>query len=281
MASKKILITNDDGVLALGIIALARALRDIAEVTVVAPESQQSAVGHSITLHKPLRCVELDNFPVDGVSAYSTNGTPTDSVLLGIHAVIGEKPDLVISGINGGPNLGADVTYSGTVAGALEGVVAGIPSISCSMGAFENLDYNNCAEFVRILAMIIFEESLPDGVLLNVNYPNIPTEEIKGIKITRLGQRWYDDVVHERVDPRGRKYYWITGKKVLYGRQEGTDSHEVSNGYISITPLALDITCSEYMAQFADILIAYSARNDDKKTGLSIPYEISGPTVCK
>ncbi|MCX6646356.1 MAG: 5'/3'-nucleotidase SurE [bacterium] len=277
----KILITNDDGVRAPGIIALASALKEIADVILVAPESQQSAVGHSITLHKPLRCVELDNFPIDGIKAFSTNGTPTDSILLGIHAVIGEKPDLVISGINGGPNLGADVTYSGTVAGALEGVVAGIPSISCSMGGFENLDYKGCAEFVKILARIVHEESLPDGILLNINYPNIPEEEIKGIKITRLGQRWYDDVVHERVDPRGRKYYWITGKKVLYGRQEGTDSHEIENGFISITPLGLDITSIEYLVNVADMLSCYTGVKSANKSGLKIPYEVFGPTACK
>lgn len=275
----KILITNDDGIRAPGIIALARALKVIAEVTIVAPESQQSAAAHSITLHKPLRCVELDKFPVEGVTAFSTNGTPTDAVLLGIHAVIGEKPDLVVSGINGGPNLGADVTYSGTVAGALEGVVARIPAISCSMGGFDNLDYNGCAEFIKILAMIVIEESLPDGILLNVNYPNVTSDKIKGIKITRLGQRWYEDVVHERVDPRGRKYYWITGKKVLYGKQENTDSHEVGNGYISITPLALDITSENSMARVTEILAGYSGKRGDGDSGFKMPYDVIKPAI--
>jgi len=238
----KILVTNDDGVRADGLIALAAELSKIADVTVVAPDKQQSAVSHSITLHKPLRCVELKDFPIDAVAAFATNGTPTDAVLLGIHAVIGENPDLVISGINGGPNLGADVTYSGTVAGAMEGLVAKVPSIAVSMGAFENLRYDDCACFIGRLANLIGESGLPKGVLLNVNYPNIPPDEIKGVAVTHLGQRWYDDVVHERVDPRGRKYYWITGKKRLEGKLEDTDAHEMGRGYISVTPLTLDMT---------------------------------------
>ncbi len=277
----KILVTNDDGVRAPGIIAVARALIGLGEVTVVAPEMQQSAVSHSITLHKPLRCIEVTEFPVDGVRAFSTNGTPTDAVLLGIHAVIGEKPDLVVSGINEGPNLGADVTYSGTVAGALEGVVANIPAISCSMGAFDNLDYEGCAEFIKLLANVLGKVTMPDGILLNVNYPNIPRDRIKGVKITRLGQRWYDDVVHERVDPRGRKYYWITGKKVLYGRKDGTDSYELDNGFISITPLTLDVTSDKSMDWLFDILSSHSLNNGDLESDLKIPYEVTGPTVCK
>ena len=135
----KILITNDDGVRAPGLIALANAVRDLGDIVVVAPQTQQSAVGHSITLHKPLRCYPQEDFPVDGVRAFCTSGTPTDAVLLGIHAIMHEKPDVVLSGINGGPNLGADVTYSGTVAGAMEGIVARVPSISASMGSFGEL----------------------------------------------------------------------------------------------------------------------------------------------
>ncbi len=250
----KILITNDDGIRADGILILADALRKLGRVIVVAPASQQSAVSHSITLHTPLRLVSETDFPVDGVDAYSTNGTPTDAVLLGIHAVFGEKPDVVVSGINAGPNLGADVTYSGTVAGAMEGVVARVPSISVSMGAFDNLNYQDCAEFMVSLVKIVGSGVFPDDILLNVNYPNLPLDAIKGVAITRLGQRWYDDVVHERTDPRGRKYYWITGKKVLYGLLDGTDAHELERGYISITPLTLDMTCDNLLGRVSEVL---------------------------
>jgi len=267
----KILITNDDGIRAPGIVALADAMKDAGEVVVCAPESQQSAVSHSITLHKPLRCREVPDFPVDGIRAYSTNGTPTDAVLLGIHAVFGEKPDVVISGINAGPNLGADVTYSGTVAGAMEGIVAMIPSIAVSMGAFENLMYKDCAEFTNNLCEIVLRCDFPRDILLNVNYPNVALDEIKGVAVTKLGQRWYDDVVHERVDPRGRKYYWITGKKVLYGQKDGTDAYELERGFISVTPLTLDMTHDPAMKKLGDILASPSEYTDGT---CEFPYEV-------
>jgi len=267
----KILITNDDGIRADGITALAAALKSLGRVVVVAPASQQSAVSHSITLHKPLRLVEASDFPVDGVEAFSTNGTPTDAVLLGIHAVYGESPDLIVSGINAGPNLGGDVTYSGTVAGAMEGVIAGIPSISVSMGAFDNLLYDDCADFISRLIKTLFGNSFPSDILLNVNYPNIQKSEIKGVAITRLGQRWYDDVVHARVDPRGRTYYWITGKKVLTGKQDGTDAHELDKGYISLTPLSLDMTCTDLLPKLAGILVCPS---DTEDTACGLSYEV-------
>jgi len=267
----KILLTNDDGVRAPGLISVAASLKKLGEVVIVAPESQQSAVSHSITLHKPLRCNRLDDFPVGGVRAYATSGTPTDAVLLGIHAVFGCNPDIVISGINGGPNLGADVTYSGTVAGAMEGIVAGVPSIAVSMGAFDNLNYDDCADFTAALAAIVLKGPFPSGVLLNVNYPNIDREKIMGVMVTRLGQRWYEDVVHERVDPRGQKYYWITGRKVLTGRLEGTDAHELEKGYISITPITLDMTSYSHLDDVAGVLTG------SPDSGDSLGYQITGP----
>jgi len=270
----KILLTNDDGVTAPGLLALAEVMREEGRVVIVAPATQQSAVSHSITLHKPLRCVSLGDFPVDGVEAFSTNGTPTDSVLLGIHAIFREKPDIVVSGINSGPNLGADVTYSGTVAGAMEGVVARVPSIAVSMGAFESLNYIDCADFTRQIAKIVGSGVFPNDILLNINYPNLPRDKIKGATITRLGLRWYDDVIHERVDPRGRKYYWITGKKVLSGRDPGTDAFELERGYISITPLTLDMTRDSLMERVAEILSKPSTVGLDE---FRLPFEVSGP----
>ena len=250
----KILITNDDGVRAPGLIALTRAVMDLGEVVVVAPQSQQSAVSHSITLHKPLRCFSEDDFPVEGVRAFHTNGTPTDAILLGIHVILREKPDVVLSGINAGPNLGADVTYSGTVAAAMEGVVALVPSIAVSMGSFDECRYSDCAEFIRGLTEIVGKGTFGKDTLLNVNYPNLPPEEIKGVAVTRLGIRWYDDVIHERVDPRGAKYYWISGKKILHGREPGTDSFALDSGYISITPLTLDMTRLDIMDTVTSVL---------------------------
>jgi len=273
----KILITNDDGIRAQGLISLVKALKNLGRVVVVAPDSQQSAVSHSITLHKPLRCVESTDFPVEGVEAFYTNGTPTDAVLLGIHAIYREKPDIIVSGINSGPNLGGDVTYSGTVAGAMEGVIARVPSISVSMGAFENLLYDDCAAFILDLVRVMSANSLPGEILLNVNYPNIPKSEIKGVAITRLGQRWYDDVVHSRIDPRGRKYYWITGKKVLTGKQDGTDAHELSKGYISITPLTLDMTSVGQLHELARML---GCPDDSALNDCRLPYSVfSAPSL--
>ncbi|HDS30652.1 MAG TPA: 5'/3'-nucleotidase SurE [Firmicutes bacterium] len=250
----KILLTNDDGIRAEGLISLARAMSGLGDIVVVAPASQQSAVGHSITLHKPLRCIPEPDFPVKNIRVFSTNGTPTDSVLLGIHGIFGEKPDIVISGINSGPNLGYDVTYSGTVAGAMEGVVAGIPSISVSMGAFENIDYDGCARFIRKLTKLVVASNFKSVVLLNVNYPNLPEESINGVAVTRLGQRWYDDVLHKRVDPRGREYFWVTGKSVSACSQPDTDACELERGFISITPLSLDMTDTQSMDEIAGIL---------------------------
>ncbi len=272
----RILITNDDGVRAPGLIALAEAVARLGDVVIVAPATQQSAVSHSITLHKPLRCTAEKDFPVEGIRVFSTNGTPTDAVLLGIHAVFGERPDVILSGINAGPNLGADVTYSGTVAGAMEGVVARVPSIAISMGAFDNLRYADCAEFASRLAAMAGDGVFPDDVLLNVNYPNIPPDEIKGIAITRLGRRWYDDVLHKRVDPRGREYYWITGKLVQRSGDRGTDACELDGGYISVTPLSLDMTRSSILTEIAEILTDSAPGNQaDSK----LQYTVHGPKL--
>jgi 5'-nucleotidase len=272
----KILITNDDGVRAPGLIALAKAVRELGDGVVVAPQAQQSAVGHSITLHKPLRLTPLEDFPVEGVQAYSTNGTPTDAILLGINAVLKDKPDVVLSGINGGPNLGADVTYSGTVAAAMEGLVAKVPSIAASMGSFEQLRYDECAAFIKYLAEILGKGLLGAEVLLNVNYPNLPRDEIKGVAVTRLGLRWYDDVLHERVDPRGCKYYWISGKKILHGREPGTDAFELDSGFISITPLTLDMTKLSLMESVASVLTNSGAAAPDGQKPLVVVGPVSG-----
>ncbi|MCI0480077.1 MAG: 5'/3'-nucleotidase SurE [Candidatus Dadabacteria bacterium] len=238
----QILLTNDDGLFAPGIIALARELSGIAEVIIVAPESPRSAVGHSITLHKALR---LNRVTIPGldVEAYTTNGTPTDAVMLGFFAVLSEeKPDLVISGINKGPNMGEDITYSGTVAAAMEGALVGIPSISMSLGTYDGERFDQAAKF--LCGFVAEHRSLiPEPPrFLNINYPDLDLAEIKGLMLTRLGTRKYKDVVHEKTDPRGVAYYWIAGEKIFADDVEGTDIYAVHNGYVSVCPLTMDLT---------------------------------------
>jgi len=238
----RVLLTNDDGLFAPGIIAIARKFNKSAEIIMVAPESQRSAVGHSITLHKALR---LNRVSIPGleVEAYSTNGTPTDAIMLGYFAVLNEeKPDLVISGINKGPNLGEDITYSGTVAAAMEGALVGIPSISISLGTFDSVRFDDAAAFLSGF-IAAHGDLIPDPpAFLNINYPDFDMADIKGFKLTRLGTRKYKDVVQERIDPRGHKYYWIAGEKIFADNHEGTDIHSVQNGYVSVCPLTMDMT---------------------------------------
>ncbi len=239
----RVLLTNDDGLYAPGIIALAREFSKSAEVIMVAPESQRSAVGHSITLHKALRLNRVVIPGLEDVEAYSTNGTPTDAIMLGFFAVLDEKkPDLVISGINKGPNLAEDITYSGTVAAAMEGALVGIRSISVSLGTFDSVRFDDAAEFLS--GFITSHGNLiPDPpAFLNINYPDVDVADLKGFKLTSLGTRKYKDVVHEKTDPRGHKYYWIAGEKIFADNPEGTDIHSVQNGYVSVCPLTMDMT---------------------------------------
>ncbi|HEY3416227.1 MAG TPA: 5'/3'-nucleotidase SurE [Armatimonadota bacterium] len=243
----QILVTNDDGIFAEGLSVLRDALQEIGDVTVVAPERPRSATGHAITLHKPLR-LEQVRLPWGG-EGYAVNGTPSDCVVLGIHAIM-SRCDLVVSGINLGPNLGEDLTYSGTVSAAMEGVICEKPSIAVSVADYEQPDYQPTARFVARLAREIFTRGLPAGVLLNVNVPNLPEEEIAGVAITRQGRRRYEGRVERRVDPRGRPYYWLGGEIIEDIEGEGSDGEAVMQGKISITPIHLDLTSYP----FADVL---------------------------
>jgi 5'-nucleotidase len=231
-----ILVTNDDGVYSPGIQMLAKRLRELDRVVIVAPDRERSAAGHSMTLHRPLLIEEIKE------SVYSVNGTPTDCVNIAVKGLLKEAPRLVVSGINKGPNLGDDVTYSGTVAGAIEGTLLGIPSFAISLAAREDFRFAEAAEVAFQTAVQIFEQGMPAGTLLNVNVPNLPLSEIRGTLITRLGKRIYHQMTVERVDPRGKKYYWIGGGEPDWEREEGTDLDAVDRGMISITPLHLDLT---------------------------------------
>ena len=238
-----ILISNDDGIHAAGINALADEMSALARVIVVAPDREQSATSHALTMYRPLRVnrVAKDRYAVDG--------TPSDCVTLAVGKLLGKRrPDLIISGINHGPNMGDDVMYSGTVAAAFEGYVNNIPSIAVSQLEWRTADLKKAAQFVRR-----FVEDVPDilstpGLLLNINVPHIGRGAPKGLRITRLGHRVYTDVISEKLDPRGRSYYWIAGTPTWYD-EEDTDHAAIQEGYASVTPLKMDYTNYDLLEQ--------------------------------
>lgn len=236
-----ILITNDDGIHAEGILALKSALDLVGNVVVVAPDRPRSASGHSITLHKPLR---LDKARLrDGSIGYSTNGTPSDCVTLGVLDVVGGKVDLIVSGINKGPNLGWDLTYSGTVSAAMEGAIMGITSFAVSIASNEEeVTFGYAAAFSAHLAGILLKHPLPEDTLLNVNVPSLPESDIQGIEITTQGKRRYAGRVDKRVDPSGRSYYWIGGDVIPEELEHGTDVKAILDDKVSVTPVHLDLT---------------------------------------
>lgn len=235
----RILVTNDDGIHSPGLIALADTLRQIGEVFIIAPDRERSAVSHSFTMNHPIRVQQLDSH------VYIIDGTPADCVMFGTRGFLPEKPDLVASGINRGPNLGIDTVYSGTVAAAHEGHLCGVASFAISMDIPRDgttYHFESGARFASILARKILENKMPDGSFLNVNVPNIPWEQIKGIAVTRLGQRIYRDTIIKRVDPQGKEYYWIGGESPTWVKSEGTDFHALEEDKISVTPLGQDFT---------------------------------------
>ena len=238
-----ILLTNDDGYAAPGLLILKHALDRIGTVMVVAPDQNWSAGGHVKTMHKPLRLTEVQL--ADGTEAHASSGAPSDCVALVLLGAIDFKPDLVVSGINPNPNLAEDMTYSGTVTAAMEGALGSLPSIAVSV---ENKSgYQQAADFIAQFAPIVVQQGLPADVLLNVN---VPAGSIKGVQITRMGKRVYNDKLVARLDPRGKPYYWIGGEPPTGIADDGTDVGALSNGFISITPVQLDMTA----VKFLDIL---------------------------
>ncbi|MFO7983537.1 MAG: 5'/3'-nucleotidase SurE [Desulfuromonadales bacterium] len=233
-----ILVTNDDGILSAGLTTLAEHLQSLGDVVVVAPDRERSAVGHSLTLHSPLRATELSP------GRYAVDGTPTDCVNLGVHGLFAQRPDLVVSGINVGSNMGDDVTYSGTVAAAMEATLMGVPAFAVSLDVEAGLsaDYSGAARFATLLARKMKEHRLPPDTFLNVNMPACPPEEVRGVRITRQGKRVYGDLIVEKLDPRGRKYYWIGAGELGFKNEEGTDFHALRNRCVSVTPLHIDLT---------------------------------------
>jgi 5'-nucleotidase len=241
----RILVTNDDGISAPGLLALKNACAEMGDVTVLAPDHNWSASGHVKTMHKPLRVSELTL--ADGTPALSTTGAPSDAVALALLGIVEDPIDLVVSGVNRGPNLGHDVTYSGTVTAAMEAAISGIPAIAVSLNSPEHTHYGTAARFAALLAREIFDRGLPEGILLNVNVPPLPADELAGVAVTRLGLRIYRDELIRRLDPRGRPYYWIGGPAPTGVEQEGTDIWAIANHYISVTPIQLDLTAHDLL----------------------------------
>ena len=239
-----ILVTNDDGVQAPGLLALAQAMRQLGQVTVFAPDHNWSASGHVKTLERPIRVTET--MLPDGTPAFMSDGAPSDCVALPLLGFI-EKVDLVVSGINPFSNIGHDVTYSGTVTAAMEAVIAGVPGIAFSVASQDKpanvpVDYGPAGEVARRVVQSALENGFLEGVVLNVNIPYLSVEAIKGFAITRQGLRVYRDALDRRVDPRGRPYYWIGGEAPTGVNEEGTDVGALAAGCVSITPLQLDLT---------------------------------------
>lgn len=241
---KQILVTNDDGVLAPGLLSLAQAMRKIGTVTVMAPDRNWSGGGHVKTLDRALRVREFSL--EDGSQAFASDGAPSDCVALATLGYFKEKFDLVVSGINVGANLGHDVTYSGTVTAAMEAVIAGVPSVAVSLevpeGQIGPIDFSASAYAAAIAVNNVIEHGLPPETLLNVNIPFLKQNEIKGFRITRQGLRVYHSRLDERIDPRNRPYYWIGGDAPTGVPESGTDVGALSEGFVSVTPLQLDLT---------------------------------------
>jgi 5'-nucleotidase len=241
-----ILLTNDDGVNSPGLVALKEALDAVGEVVIFAPDHNWSAAGHRKTMHKPLRVQETTL--ADGSPALVTNGGPADCVALAVLGVLPQLPDLVISGINPGSNLAQDMTYSGTVAASLEALISGIPAlaVSVAVGRGGSADYRCAARYTALVATKVLSSGRKD-LVLNVNVPAVPCDQIKGVEITRLGTRIYRDVLVRRRDPRGKEYYWIGGEPPTGVIEDGTDIGALAADKVSVTPLQLDLTARHAM----------------------------------
>jgi 5'-nucleotidase len=237
----RLLCTNDDGILAQGLARLIEAVEPLGEITVVAPDREQSATSHSLTLHHPIRPIER------GERRYQVDGTPTDCVMLAVEALMPERPDFVLSGINHGQNMGEDVLYSGTVAAAMEGLSLGIPSVAVSfaggdLGVDVSLMREQTVALRSLLSHVLSLKSFPPQTLLNINLPPLRGDDIRGVRLTRLGRRVYSDSLKPMQDPWGRQIYWIGGGSIAWSGEETSDFRAIQEGYISVTPLHLDLT---------------------------------------
>jgi 5'-nucleotidase len=232
-----ILVSNDDGILAPGIAVLAEACSRVGQVTVVAPDREQSGTSHSLTLYRPLRPQRRH----DG--SFQVDGTPTDCVLLAVGALMPERPRFVFSGINHGPNMGEDVLYSGTVSAAMEAVALGIPGIALSFSSRDEETLRGYADVVaRLVQRIVTVPEFPKNMLLNINLPGVPADEVRGVRVTTLGSRYFSESITRMADPWGREVYWIGGGEITWTGDAQSDHQAVHEGYISVTPLHMDLT---------------------------------------
>ena len=239
-----ILITNDDGIHSPGLMALKESLAPLGKIVIVAPDRDNSAISHALTMNRPLRLIQLEE------DVYTLDGTPTDCVSISLGKVLDRAPDLLVSGINSGPNIGDDITYSGTVSAAIEGTMYAVPSMAVSMAGDQPLNYAKADALIRELAQRVINHGLPANTLMNINFP--AADRLRGVKITRQGRRIWKQAVQEVRDPRGRVHYWIGGGTPLLDSGKDTDVLALSEGYVSISPIHLDLTNHEGISYFRD-----------------------------
>lgn len=249
MTKPLILVTNDDGITAPGMRALIEVMKELGEVIVVAPDKPQSAMGHAITINNTLFINKIST-PNADVQEYSCSGTPVDCVKMAVSEILHRKPDLCVSGINHGSNSSINIIYSGTMSAAVEAGIEGIPAIGFSLQDFAwNADFEPTKKFVKTIATEVLEKGLPDGVLLNVNFPKLPEGEIKGIKVCRQAKASWKESFDKRQTPHGRDYYWLTGEFINQDKGEDTDEWALEHGYISLVPVQFDLTAHHAMQQ--------------------------------
>jgi len=252
MSEKIILVTNDDSIVAPGIKALVEAMSEFGRVIVVAPDSPQSGKGHAITLEEPLRMQKVDVF--DGIEAYQASGTPADCVKLAVDKVLNRKPDICVSGINHGSNSSINVIYSGTMSAAMEASIEGIPAIGFSYLDYSfDADFTGCKHYAKIIVEKMLNQEFPDNTLLNVNFPKLPKQEIKGLRICRQAHAKWVEEFDQRNDPRGKEYYWLTGEFKNNDLGEDTDEWALQNGYVSVVPVKFDLTDYQKMVELKKI----------------------------
>ncbi len=239
-----ILITNDDGINSPGIQALEEALSPLGDLVIIAPDRDNSAVSHSLTMNRPLRVTELTK------NRFTLDGTPTDCVAIGLSKLLEKKPDILISGINSGPNLGDDISYSGTVSAAVEGTMYSVHSMAVSLAGTVPYDFSLASQIALALAKKILHQGLPENTLMNVNVPE--GKGMRGLRVTRQGRRLWENSIQETLDPWGRKHYWIGGGTPLRESGKDTDVHAVQEGYVSVTPIHLDLTNHEGIFHLRD-----------------------------
>ncbi|MFQ6607292.1 MAG: 5'/3'-nucleotidase SurE [Fidelibacterota bacterium] len=249
MPEPLILVTNDDGISSEGIAALREAVSDLGQVVVVAPETEKSAVGHAITISDPIRIRELPE--EDGINGFAIGGTPADCVKLAVRALLLRKPDLILSGINHGANVGMSILYSGTVSAATEGVILGVPSIAISLDSWISHEFEYAGEIAEQFARMVLKNGLPPGVALNINVPALSESEIVGIKLTRQGRSYYEETFDKRVDPRKRTYYWMDGFLVQPDEDLEVDDIALDRKFVSVTPLHYNLTHEDSLIKLA------------------------------